>query len=154
MEQAHIAVITNQLDAHADTVINSLQELGAYVYRINTEEFPEELELTIEDIGHGFSVHIVSTNFDLNLKHLRSVWYRRPEQTLATNKFNDQEVKKFVNNECQTTLTNLYELTECFWVSHPDMIRKARHKLYQAEVARRLDLPPIAIPPVKSQFHS
>lgn len=138
MEQAQIAVITNHLDVHADTVICCLQNLGARVYRINTEEFPYDTKLVIKDTGCGFSGYLKSSSINLDLKKITSVWYRRPERTLTTDQFNDEQVKKFITNESQATLANLYELTECFWVSHPDMIRKARHKLYQAEVARKL----------------
>jgi glutathione synthase/RimK-type ligase-like ATP-grasp enzyme len=134
-----IAVITNGLDVHADVVIQCLHNKGAYVHRLNTEDFPKELNLSLEDAGQGFTGHIEATGCDdLDIKQLTSVWYRRPEPSLVLDQFNDQQVKRFVRDESQAALANLYELTECFWVSPPDMIRKARHKLYQAQVAWRL----------------
>jgi len=138
VEDPTVGVITNRRDVHADVVIRCLRNEGAHVVRFNTEEFPQDIKLVLDGTEHGFSGRIAATGYDLDAKRLTSVWYRRPEPSLAINQFSDQQVKRFVSNECQAALANLYELTECFWVSRPDMIRKARHKLYQAEVARRL----------------
>lgn len=139
MNQAHILVITNVLDVHADAVIRRLNDYRAHVHRINTEEFPEKINLCFKDIGDGISVYIEDENFNaLDLKMLTSVWYRRPEPSTIIDQFSDQQIKRFVRDECQATLANLYALTECFWISPPLNIRKARHKLYQAKIARDL----------------
>lgn len=130
-----ILIVSNKTDYTADYLILRLREREIEYVRLNTEDFPELVELSIH-IGHtGVEGHIKVYDKTINLMDINSVWYRRPLPCVPSPQIIDEVARDFVVTESRETLHGLWRILPSFWVSHPDKIRIAESKLYQLVVA-------------------
>lgn len=132
-----ILIVTNKLDPHTDIVSKELNKRGESFFRFNTEDFPNKISLTIYGNSGGF---LSGFNRVVDLISVRSVWYRRPCDSVVSELIQDQSLVNFVVRECKTTLSNLWDLLagSVFWVNHPKKNLSADSKLLQLVIAEKL----------------
>jgi hypothetical protein len=132
-----ILIVTNKRDHTADYLILELQKRKAEYVRFNTEDFPTRVQIEWKmdnDLGGYLSFPKRRVNF----KDIQSVWYRRPVPSVPSWEINDPVVQEFIIAESQASLEGLWRCLDCFWVSHPDNLRRAEYKLYQLKIAREI----------------
>ncbi len=133
-----IVIVTNRQDHTADFLILELQKRQADYVRFNTEDFPQQVQVVwrMSDVKLDgcFSFPKVRVNF----KDIHSVWYRRPVPPVPSAEIEDPVAYEFALAESQASLDSIWRSIDCFWVSHPDNLRKAEFKLYQLKVAAQV----------------
>jgi hypothetical protein len=135
-----ILIVSNTQDLTADFVVRELRRRGSEFARLNTDEFPRHA-LGTARIAHGvFSSALKWTNRDrtLDWQSVSAIWYRRPVPPVVDAAVKHEGARKFATDESYEFLRGLWYSTECFWMSHPDAIRRAEHKLVQLKVAQQL----------------
>jgi glutathione synthase/RimK-type ligase-like ATP-grasp enzyme len=133
-----VIIVTNRQDHTADFLILELRRRQADYVRFNTEDFPQHVRVAWHidhaDLGGYFSFPKARVDF----KDVRSVWYRRPVPPVPSAEIDDPVGYEFALTESQAALDGIWRSLDCFWVSHPDNLRKAEFKLYQLRVAAKL----------------
>lgn len=140
MKKDKVLIITNEKDdAHADFFIQKCNELGLgdKVVRLNTEKFSENC--TIKFDIENYKILIKDSERTLNTDEILSVWYRRP-MPIMVDKYSDEGVKKFIQNQSIATLRGLYFLLHgsAKWVNPLPAMHAARHKLPQLVLAKSI----------------
>ena len=141
MQPSPVLVVTNKHDEHADHVIGVMNEREIPIFRLNTEDFPQEMSLVWHDDLATIHYH----GRELRSDAVRSAWYRRPAEATTHPEIIDQGVRQVVLDECWYVLQGLYRcLDQILWVSHPDALARSKYKAHQLRLARRLgfDVPP------------
>jgi hypothetical protein len=133
-----ILIITNKADYTADFAIQEMNRLKVPFVRFNTEDFPTRasLEWQIGDSIRSGSLNL--PNQRVPLEGIKSVWYRRPVPPVPFEEVTDSGLRDFSVRENRACLEGLLRTLDCFWMSDPDMIRRAEHKMYQLKVASQL----------------
>jgi glutathione synthase/RimK-type ligase-like ATP-grasp enzyme len=130
-----LLIITNKKDYTADFLILALKTYGVDFFRLNTEDFPEVVELVLYLNKSGFDGFFRLPHRTIHLAEIRSVWYRRPLASKVSSAVVDSAAREFCVTESRETLEGLWRAMPCLWVSHPDSIHAAEHKLFQLKVA-------------------
>jgi len=133
-----IIIVTNRQDHTADFLILELQKRQIDYVRFNTEDFPQHVQITWHIDGAGFGGHFSFPRTRVEFKDVRSVWYRRPVPPIPSPEIDDPVAREFVLAESQAAIDGLWRNLDCFWVSHPDNLRKAELKLYQLKIAKQV----------------
>jgi glutathione synthase/RimK-type ligase-like ATP-grasp enzyme len=74
------------------------------------------------------------------LRELTSVWWRKPGWHTFADDLQPQE-REFAMEETEHCMWGLWSALDCFWVSHPENIRRAGYKIEQLRRAARLGFP-------------
>ena len=135
-------IISNTRDPTADVVVRELNRRNTPFCRLNTDEFPCWIRGSVSIEGSSTQKILAWDNRarEVDLSSISSVWYRRPtapkiDYDLPSN------LSQFVRDECYDFIRGLWYSLDCFWISEPDAIRRAEHKVYRLTIAARLGLP-------------
>jgi len=114
-----ILIITNKFDPHSDKVILELKKRSVPVVRLNTEDFPIKINLTVENYGSNLTGIVeLPKGKILNVSEIKSVLYRKPKPFEINPLIISQTFKKFVFKECVAAWEGLeYLLSSCLWVT-------------------------------------
>jgi len=144
MEESRILVVTDILDAHADRLITLLRELGEEPIRLNSSEVSTQTTLVgrMDKERWTGSVTVHRNGRVVDFAALTSVWWRKPN-AFGLNDHLDQQQREFAIEESEHAVRGLLGALDCYWVSHPDNIRRAGYKIEQLQRAASLgfDLP-------------
>ena len=136
-----IVVVTQMDDPHADEVITKLVGMGHEPVRLNTDDIPENVVISLGfagDVGAWTGTIDVQTNGRrIDVEAIRSVWWRRPGPYLLPDDFSAQE-REFAVDEIDHALRGLWASLDCYWVSYPESIRQASWKGGQLRRAAEL----------------
>jgi glutathione synthase/RimK-type ligase-like ATP-grasp enzyme len=136
-----LLIVTSKDDSHADVLIDRMNssDRSGDVVRLNTEDFPrngsfsigqDSFRLTLKDSGRSVGSDQIST-----------VWYRRPKELelAAEDAYGD-----FAKSQLNSALRAIYFMTHdtAKWVNPLPALHRARIKLQQLQLARRLGLRP------------
>lgn len=121
-----ILIITHKTDYTADYIINILNERKINYYRLNCEDIFEKRISIKSDL-----IPIIN-----NKSNFKSVWFRRTK--LPIFKGVTEYEYKFLMNEYEVFLKNLFCIIDAKWISDPYSIYKAENKLYQLKLAKKL----------------
>ena len=139
-----LMIVTNKEDFTADYLIIDLKRKGIDFVRLNTEDFPDKVSLNLHFSKNSLQGQIRLSNTTIDIFKIKSIWYRRPIPSIPAKQIIDKGAKDFVISESREALEGLWRLLPCFWVSHPDNIRRAESKLLQLHLASEINL---SIPP-------
>jgi hypothetical protein len=134
-----ILVVSNARDVHVEPVIRHLREWGIPYVRLNVEDYPTELSVTLRlnRSGKWSGVLLRQGEPFLSLADVGSVWYRRPVRSRLDPRL-DAEDAAFAHSEIGAFLEGFWSVLPAFWVSPPRAIVAARSKMYQLTLARTL----------------
>lgn len=132
-----ILIVTSRADLTADFLISELRRQGKAYFRFNTEDFPTRYQ--IHWSPEGSTTLTCHGKPALCLADVRSVWFRRPSLPRAPAGITSVSAQRYCEFESAAVLANLWRCFEQpLWVSHPDHIARASHKLLQLQAALRL----------------
>lgn len=141
MAKDQIVIVTQMDDAHADDVILLLHELGHEPIRLNTDDIPVNTTLSLNFNGSSRqwagAITIQTNGRIINVESIRSVWWRRPAEFGLPLDLSEQE-RAFATDEINQTLRGLWDTLDCYWISHPEHIRRASWKGAQLQRAAQL----------------
>jgi len=140
-----ILLISNTKDFTTDFVVQEISRRSLPFTRLNTDEFPTLAYGTIS-INDGYSrrtIHWKNRNHVLDFEQVTAVLYRRPVPPVPDEAIIDPGIRRFCIDESYDFLRGLWLSLKCHWISNPEAIRKAEHKVYQLGIAQNL---PFLIP--------
>ena len=131
-----VLIVTEELDIHADIVVSKLQAMGETPFRLHTANFPQSAKLDFSLEAGELQGALCDQGRELALRDIRSVWWRRPGDYQVPDDLSEQEAD-FVGDELNRSLRGMWAALDCYWLSHPDAIRNANHKLEQLQRAAK-----------------
>lgn len=137
--QNKILIITQEIDPHSDMMVVELARRGVECIRWHTDSFPLESSLTLRIRDEYIEGSLRINGRDFDLREIRSVWYRRPAPFRLPPALPADE-REFAEKEVKSSFSGLVQLTNWFWVNHPDNIRVASSKILQLKVAKDVGL--------------
>ena len=132
-------LVTNREDVTADLVVLEMRKRGVSYLRLNTEDFPQRVGLTLQ-MNRNWDGYLDGPKGQTRLEAIHSVWYRRPVSPVIASEVTEPEVEEFARTESESALRNLWHLLDCYWISPLPALRRAEHKLLQLREASRLGL--------------
>lgn len=133
-----ILIITNKKDYTADYLILKLKERNIDFFRLNTEDFPQSIDLVLNVNDKGINGYLNTPQKIIQVDEISSAWYRRPLPSNLETKELEHAAKEFIRVESEETLVGLWKILPCFWVSYPDNIRAAESKIWQLKLASEI----------------
>jgi hypothetical protein len=132
-----ILILTEDLDAHADRVIDGLRRRGADWLRFNPARFPADASLDCALSASGeVRAELCADGRRINLGRISAVWYRRPQPPEPPAEVTDPRVREYVAEECRLMLNDLWHSLVCRWLpALPSVIRRADFKAAQLRQA-------------------
>lgn len=132
-----VLVVTSKTDFPTDEVIKQLYERGEEVFRLNTEDICNGVDLELHIDSRNFCGSLSSQIRTVKLHEVQSVFYRRPQRPELLHL--DEAVRVFIQSELSAFTNWLWEaMRDCFWVSKPSMIHIATSKIDQLRIAPHL----------------
>ncbi|MBK9380917.1 MAG: hypothetical protein IPN39_06280 [Chitinophagaceae bacterium] len=141
-----LLIITHKTDFTADFVINKLNQKQIKYKRFNCEDILSYDCLVKLDTDFSYSI--------LGENTISSVWFRRTQlPSIKELSLNEQ---KYILNETDCLIKNLFSVIDAKWMSDPFSIYKAENKLFQLKLAKELgfEIPITLITNDKEQLRS
>ncbi|MBL7076266.1 MAG: hypothetical protein ISS31_02235 [Kiritimatiellae bacterium] len=134
-----LLIVTGTDDATADLVATGLKDAHVDFMRLNTDQYPQSVQLSVS-CGTGGSSGMLSVDGrEMEFSEISVVWYRKPNPPSISGDVQQPEARTFALEESRAFLRGTYRLLEhAFWVSRPESIRRANDKLYQLQIAASL----------------
>lgn len=127
-----------------DRVAAALSKLGVIPFRLNTDKFPLEVELTAKISNREISYSISYKNCSINIEQVQAVWMRRIWIPKLVENL-DLQYRQACIKQSQITLDCFLDsLRGVRWIDSLEKIKAAENKMRQLRLARSLDL---LIPP-------
>jgi glutathione synthase/RimK-type ligase-like ATP-grasp enzyme len=135
-----ILLISNRNDLTTDFVVREILRRDLPFARLNTDEFPTQAHgsVSFENKTSTYLLKWKNRNKILDFRNITSVLYRRPVPPVPHTSLEDPGLIKFCIDESYDFLRGIWFSLECHWISYPEAIRKAEHKIYQLSVAKNL----------------
>jgi glutathione synthase/RimK-type ligase-like ATP-grasp enzyme len=151
MSSGEIVIVTCAADPHADAMMDKLHAMGVQPVRLDTDDIPTRatFSLTLEKGSPTWrgGISLTATGRTLRLDGVRSVWWRRPAPYYGLPPDLADDEREFAKAEIDHAFRGALELLDCYWVSHPDRIRRASLKVEQLQRAAGygFDVPPTLV---------
>lgn len=127
-----------------DRVAEAVAKQGAEPFRLDTDKFPLEVQLTAEFDGVNSVHQLTYNNQSIRSEQVRSVWTRRIWQPELTPDLAPQ-FREACLRESQATLIGFWDsLRSAHWLDNLAQIETAKNKLLQLRLASEIGL---MIPP-------
>ncbi len=133
MEPSRILIVTDAFDAHADRLIALLRERGEEPVRLNSSDVSARSTLSWSlrrDGDWAGTIVLHGNGRTVDLTGLTSVWWRKPNAFGLSPDLHDQQ-REFAIEETEHAVRGLIGGLDCYWVSHPEHIRRAGFKAEQ-----------------------
>ncbi|MCZ4556960.1 hypothetical protein ABIC28_002589 [Rhodococcus sp. PvR044] len=153
---AHILVLTQPGDPHAEAVVDLLDSRGATVTVFDPAEFPSTTTLSLRYTAAGRLRRGLCRDGELvDLDSVDAVWFRRPQDPRAHAGITDPAVREYVEQECDAFAAGVWDDLDALAVPGTrSAIRLAARKPSQLALAGRLgfELPPTIITTEPDEF--
>lgn len=133
-----ILIVTNKEDYTADFLILALIERKIKFARLNTEDYPTKINVSLYYDKTDLRGLIELPKKQIAIHEITSIWYRRPKPSVSAPEVTDEAAKEFIVKESSEFLQGLWRVFDCFWMSHPDRLRVAESKIYQLSLATKI----------------
>jgi glutathione synthase/RimK-type ligase-like ATP-grasp enzyme len=149
-----VLIVSNARDAHVPLVTRHLEALGVAFFVLNTETFGTSVRGGFA-IGPRNALVLRDDAHEIDLDAIRAIWYRRPEMPEMAN-MTSAEARQFGQEEQKAFCDGLLACIDCRWLSRPEAIRMAGHKLRQLRIARDLGftVPPTLVSQSPSEIRA
>lgn len=136
-----VLVISHRGDAHAASVLERLRQREVEALLLDTGRIPRETRLTVaHDPADGWGAWAQVDGREVDLRRVRSVWWRRPQPFELDAAVGGPEDRHFALSETHAAVSGLWSLLDATWMNEPDRDERAGRKVYQLEAARAAGL--------------
>ena len=132
-----VLILGSRFDLTCDYVVAQLCKLGYSYLRLNSEDLPA-LELGLDPVKATLVVRGTDIFHYLDLRELKSVFYRRPVFLRDYDEPAYKPFERFQRQQWAAFLRNLMVFDTCLWVNHPAATYFAEHKAVQLRVAHKV----------------
>ena len=123
-----------------DRVAQALSKRGAFPFRLDTDQFPLELQLSARLTNLGFAHQITYRDRSISSEQVKAVWMRRLWKPKMSQKL-DPRFQQASLRESMATLDGFLDsLRKARWVDNLQRIREAENKLQQLRIATEVGL--------------
>ncbi|WP_405628706.1 hypothetical protein OG933_22815 [Streptomyces sp. NBC_00016] len=124
-------------DGHVASVAAELSSRGEDFRIYDPANYPASSTVTVESTSKGVRATLRWAEFDLDLAHIKSVWYRRPGEFQLSDELTAEE-QKWARSECDHLFKSVWSGMHSRWVSDPRAIRTASAKVMQLDMAAEM----------------
>lgn len=133
-----ILIVTRSSDREAPAAVTrALEARGERVYRFDTDLFPTELQLTLDEDGGG---QLRGPAGVLDLEELTAVWYRRSATGERIPHELDPQLRLPSVEESRRVVFGMMAALGVFQLDALENVRRAEHKPLQLKLARALGM--------------
>jgi glutathione synthase/RimK-type ligase-like ATP-grasp enzyme len=133
-----ILIVTHSTDNEAPrAVARALEALGERVYRFDTDLFPTDLRLSLDEGGGG---RLSGRAGVLELSEVSAVWYRRNATGTRIPPEVDPQLRQPSIEESRRVVFGMMAALGVFQMDALEVVRRAEHKPLQLKLARALGL--------------
>ncbi|HEX8704415.1 MAG TPA: MvdD family ATP-grasp ribosomal peptide maturase [Myxococcaceae bacterium] len=133
-----ILIVTHSNDNHAPrAVARALEARGEQTYRFDTDRFPTEIQLTLDEAGSG---RLSGPEGVLELEDISAVWYRRGAVGADIPRQMDPQLRQPAVEESRRVVFGMLAALGVFQLDAIEQVRRAEHKPLQLKLARELGL--------------
>lgn len=120
-------------------MITLLRELAEEPVRLNSSDFSARTTMVgrMDKECWTGNLTLHGSGRMLDLSALTSIWWRKPN-AFGLNDDLEQQQREFAIEESEHAVRGLLGALDCYWVSHPDHIRRAGYKIEQLRRAASL----------------
>lgn len=138
-----VLVLTDEFDPTADRVVNLLNDRDIPVFRCDTADFPQRLQLdaVMNPDPPRWVGHLRTSHRTISLADIRSVWYRRPTHFRLSSEMSEPETAR-AEAEARFGFGGVLSSVSTLWVNHPSREADASYKPAQLAAAQRCGLHP------------
>ncbi|MGI0480680.1 MvdC/MvdD family ATP grasp protein [Geminocystis sp. CENA526] len=134
-----ILIFTEKKDTHVNKVGEYFNKANISWFRINTEDFCDNISLTIEPTKNKSLLKIKDSNLVFPLESIKAVWYRKPAPVDVSHFNLDQANLDYIQGEFNQVIDGIYALLhERLWINNPLTSRLAHRKPLQLKIANEL----------------
>ena len=131
-----VLILSSRFDLSCDFVTARLSDQSVSYLRLNSEDLAG-LSIVLDPVNQKMSVTKGSTEFLIESRSLRSVYFRRPVYLREYGvPFSIEEQHSRV--QWAAFMRNLMVFDECLWMNHPGATYVAEHKAVQLRTASEL----------------
>ena len=134
-----ILILTNEDDAHADSMVQILSGRGADFVRFDPVHFPGNATISVSWEEDRWAYILSSDHKTFDLSQITSIWLRRPTRWQPLH-IADRGTGNFIEAERRHAIDALWQSVDCFWVNNPAANRLAGLKPYHLAVASEFGL--------------
>ncbi len=133
-----ILIVTHSTDNESPrAVARALEARGERVYRFDTDLFPTELQLSLDEGGDG---RLSGPEGVLELSEVSAVWYRRNGIGTRIPPEVDPQLRQPSVEESRRLVLGMIAALGVFQLDSLEVLRRAEHKPLQLKLARALGL--------------
>ncbi|WP_270071045.1 ATP-grasp ribosomal peptide maturase [Streptomonospora mangrovi] len=132
-------VLTGVEDSTVDPVIHHLTERGVPVVRLDPGDFPSEMTVEAEFDSVRWTGTVQDAFRGIDLKSVRSVYYRRPSQFTLVDGMSGPEAR-WSYREARMGLGGVLLSLDCLWINRPSLMSAAEYKPVQLATAAKAGL--------------
>jgi glutathione synthase/RimK-type ligase-like ATP-grasp enzyme len=133
-----ILIVTRSNDPEApDAVTRALEARGEQVYRFDTDLFPTQLRLVLDERAGG---RLSGPEGVLELRDVSAVWYRRSAMGARIPRELDPQLRLPSVEESRRVVFGMLAALGVFQLDALEQVRRAEHKPLQLELARSLGM--------------
>ncbi len=129
-----ILILTQQLDMHADMVIDELHKRQVAFIRFDTADFPLRSTLIAQMQHRSWDGCIAFQGRSIHFDQVTSVWYRRPTP-FEVDPHLTPAGHQFASAEARMAIGGLLRSMDCLWINHPEKMVTADYKPLQLQLA-------------------
>ncbi|MEO1347947.1 MAG: MvdD family ATP-grasp ribosomal peptide maturase [Cyanobacteria bacterium J06635_15] len=136
-----VLIITHSNDNKSiPMVMEAIHEQGGKAFRLNTDQFPTEVQLNLTCGPQTEQSRLISEQGSLDLSEVSSVWYRRIRigQNIPTRM--ESQLRNASIKESRRTIMGMIASLKGFHLDPVAKIRRTEHKQLQLQVAQAVGL--------------
>ncbi|HZI05563.1 MAG TPA: MvdD family ATP-grasp ribosomal peptide maturase [Archangium sp.] len=133
-----ILIVTHSNDNEAPRAVRrALEARGERVYRFDSDLFPTQIQLSLDEAGEG---RLSGPDGVLALSEVSAVWYRRNATGAGIPKDLDEQLRKPSVEESRRLVFGMMTALGVFQLDALEVVRRAEHKPLQLKLARALGM--------------
>lgn len=133
-----ILIVTHSNDNHAPrAVASALAARGERTYRFDTDLFPTQVQLSLDEAGGG---RLSGPEGVLDLEEISAVWYRRGGVGAGIPRQLEPQLRQPAVEESRRVVFGMLAALGVFQLDAIEQVRRAEHKPLQLKLARKLGL--------------
>lgn len=121
-------------------VQESVKARNAQAYRLDTDLFPTDLPVSLEETPEGRRLIVTTREGELDLAEVSAIWYRRSRVGLNIPREMDPKLRKPSVDESKAVFFGLMESLDVFTLERFHKVRYAANKELQLHIARKVGL--------------
>jgi ATP-grasp ribosomal peptide maturase len=134
-----VLILTEDIDATADTVVRALADRGVGVARVNTAWFPTQMRVSAQLCRGRWTGSITTPGRVIDLEAVTAVWYRAPRAYEFPAGLSAPE-RAHANLEAKYGFGGVLGSLAALWVNHPARLADAGYKPVQLVLAHESGL--------------